>query len=607
MGSKSNSNKIKNTTYQNTFKAQLDAKYNTNTYRQTQSMNSTVKQTRNSNTKTVTIVERILQNGQPILKKVVKQIKNTVANNTNSGSSDSATTDTNKDVLDNSGSDANTNSYLRSANDLNDIMYSNYANGEDFDPNTVDYSAILTSGTINGIFAMPYQFLPTVDMRIGSKVSDGFTSSVTDKMGRKYAEKVAAHLPLLFLTPCRPKFMEGFNNQDVTNVLTNLITNGANATEPDLSKSGRYYTTQFAYSEYYSCVNLMCAEVAYFCGIQNEEINIDGKIVKIGDINWMEFRNDSFNNYFYAKDSVVLYADGLTTISDSFSNTTTDSMLASTVNGFSDTAKELNFILGENSALAKIKEFAEDAASNIGDALGGIIDITAGGMLKDIADTGISTIMTGGKMLFPKIWGDSTFSRSYSFDIKLRSPDHDSVSIFMNILVPYIHLLALCMPQSITRGDAAGSPNSYNSPFLLRAYSKGQFNINMGIITEMSVTRGGEAQWNDNGLPTQMDISITIEDLYNTLFMTNPNKEDTPLFNFSSLKAIFNLDIVANTEMLDFLANLAGLNIAGEELGRRTRMSRYLTINQLARTPANIYNYFSNGVSNLIRGMYETV
>ena len=508
--------------------------------------------------------------------------------------------------------------YSSSYTDISNINPGNYPSGDsrleaseaDILSGALDdqISQILTSKTINGIFAMPYQFLPTVDRRIESPVNTESVFSLEDKMGRRYGEKIASHLPLLFLTPCRPRFMEGFNQNDISTVLNSLLT--GQDLIPELSKSGRYFTTEFAYNEYYQCVNLMCAEVAYFCGIQDEYIqlpNSNGEI-QIKNIDWYtQARNDSFNNYFFAKDSVVFYADGLTTISDSFSNTTTDSQIASTVNGFSETAKELKFLLGENSLAAKLTDFVEQAENTIKEGLSGFVDFAAGGLVNDLLGTGVNTVMQGGKMLFPKIWGDSSFSRSYSFDIKLRSPDHDNVSIFLNLLVPYIHLLALCLPQSITSGTAKGSPNAYNSPFLLRAYSKGQFNINMGIITDMSVTRGGEAQWNDNGLPTQMDISLTIEDLYNTLFMTNPNPEGkSPIPGFTSITDFLRLDVVSNTEMLDFLSNLAGLNIAGVELARKTEIVKYLTLNQLERAPANIYHYFGTGFSNLVRKMFES-
>jgi hypothetical protein len=486
-----------------------------------------------------------------------------------------------------------------------------------------DITGVLTSGNIGGIFGMPYQFLESVDRRIDGKQN-------SDKMGRKYASKIASHLPLLFLTPCRPKFMEGFTQDEKNTVLGELFTGGvtggaatADDVSGDLEKSGRYYSTEFAFAEYYRCVNMMCSEVAYFCGIQNVSVPTPRGSKNIGDIDWAkDFRNDSFQDYFTAKDSVVLYVDGLTTVSDSFSNSTTESQIASSINGFSETAKELKFVLGTGSALAELQSFAESAATTVSTKLTEVLNgqELAGGLLADLASTGVSTIMNGGKLLFPKIWGDSTFSRSYSFDLKLRSPDHDSVSIFFNCLVPYIHLLALCMPQSVTRGAAAYSPNAYNTPFLLRAYAKGMFNINMGMITDLSVTRGGEAQWNDNGLPTQIDISITIEDLYNTLFITNPSSADNNVVSqipglgtgditdvVGNIKALFNLDVVNNTEMVDFLANLAGLNIAAQPIDRKFRLQMYLTGATFKRAGSDLYNYFDNQVLNAISNLLGAI
>ena len=478
-----------------------------------------------------------------------------------------------------------------------------------------DIAGVLTAGNIGGIFGMPYQFLESVDRRI-----DGKTNS--DKMGRKYANKIASHLPLLFLTPCRPKFMQGFT-QDEKNAALNSLFNGGTISDTDLEKSGRYYSTEFAFAEYYKCVNMMCSEVAYFCGIQNVSVPTPRGKKNIGDIDWSkDFRNDSFQDYFMAKDSVVLYVDGLTTVSDSFSNNTTESQIASSINNFSDTAKELKFILGPGSALGQLQSFVDNAATTINSKVTEVLNgqQLVGGMLTDLATTGVNTIMNGGKLIFPKIWGDSTFSRSYSFDLKLRSPDHDSVSIFFNCLVPYIHLLALCMPQSITRGAAAYSPNAYNTPFLLRAYAKGMFNINMGMITDLSVTRGGEAQWNDNGLPTQIDISITIEDLYNTLFMTNPSSPDNNLLSHlpglgtgsitdvaGNIRALFNLDVTNNTEMVDFLANLAGLNIASQPVDRKYKLMMYLTETAVKRTGADLYNYFDNQVLNFISRLWGDI
>lgn len=437
---------------------------------------------------------------------------------------------------------------------------------------TDEVEGILKSN-LNGIFGIPYQFLSTVDQRIGDS-----------EIGAKYAEKIVSRMPLLFLTPCKQVFMKGFDGTSKTEALAALLDGDSRIAE-NITSVGKYYTTEFAYDKYYKYVNTMSTQLSCFAGIGNEYVNLNGR-KKIKNIQWGNAKNDSFKGYFNAKQAVVFYLDGLTSMNESFSNSTTESSLASTINGFSDQANELRFLIGKDSALSALMDGATSVTDSITGALSGTISSLTGGMLGDLAKTGVSTVLSGGKIIFPKIWQDSSFSRSYSFDIKLRSPDHDTISIFMNILIPYLHLLGMVLPVGID-----DNPNGYMSPFLVKAYCKGMFNIDMGIITDLSVTRGAECQWNDDGLPTQIDISLTIEDLYSSLFMTDESKS--------------NLAVIKNTSMMDFLSNMAGLNIADVEFGRRTKMLVYLTTSDLSRVPSNIWNKFDTTISNLMSGLYN--
>lgn len=439
-----------------------------------------------------------------------------------------------------------------------------------------------------GVFGIPYQFLPTVDRRLDN---DGKMA------GRKYTEKILGRLPLLFLTPCKQKFMEGFNSKDQANVLNALLT-GAGI-EGLLEQSGRYYTTEYQYDEYYAIVNRMSTVMTSYMGIGNVDVvQGNGSLHSLNNINWFDMKSADLDNYFAVKRSAVFYVDGLTSISDSFSNSTMESSLASSINGFSDQAKEVRFLLGNNSLLTQAVDSVRDTISGVfsNSSVQGITEYLTNGMIGDLGSTGVSTVLSGGKLIFPKLWADSSFSRSYSFDIKLRSPDNDTLSIFMNVIAPYLHLLALVMPRSITDSSAAGSPNAYSSPFLVRAYAKGMFNINMGIITDLTATRGAACEWNVDGLPTQIDINITIEDLYSQLFATDPAGSN----GFAN-----NWDLVTNTEFMDFLANLGGLNVATDVHFRKEKMLRYLTEASIARAPASIYMYFENAVSNKFRQLWD--
>ena len=461
---------------------------------------------------------------------------------------------------------------------------------------------------LRGIFGIPYQFLETVDPRIYD--SKGNKTSI----GAKYGEKIVAKMPLLFLTPCRQKFMAGYDDNERSVFLSGLLSdNGLDSAllNTALSHNGRYYTSVFEWASYYKYVNTLCNIMASYMGIDRVRIPTNNGRKQIGNINWAnDLSNDIFSKYFNTQNAVIFYLDGqsVTEMSESFSNTTAESSLASQLNGYSDQVNEIKFLLGENSGLLNMTEEAgklvsDGIISNLGDAFSGL----TGKMISDLGKTGVSTLLAGGKLVFPRLWSDSTFSRSYSFSIKLRSPDHDNLSIFLNIMVPYIHILALTLP--IAHEDNA---NSYNAPFLVKGYCKGLFNINDGIISDLSVTRGAECQWNDDGLPTQMDLQISIEDLYSSLFMSaigatdqNANPVTNILQEFNVIQKLKDsVSVVQNTAMMDYLANLAGFNLADEEMLRSVKMLMKLTDNTFTQAGNDIYNRFDREIANMIKKLY---
>ena len=119
----------------------------------------------------------------------------------------------------------------------------------------------------------------------------------------------------------------------------------------------------------------------------------------------------------------------------------------------------------------------------------------------------------------------------------------------------------------------------------------------MGIITGLTVTRGAECCWNDDGLPTQIDISVEIKDLYKSLMMSRINDFKNGL---NIMKSVAN-----NTSYQDFLANMAGLNIGQMEMGRRIKMYYYLTQTYVGTSTANLYTKLENKVSNLVGKLYD--
>ena len=466
------------------------------------------------------------------------------------------------------------------------------------------YARNVILSNLTGIEGIPYQFMDTVDMRpIIPLAKDASLSSKQSVIGRKYTEKIISRIPLLFLTPCQPKFMEGFSSSDRTNAILALTSEFSGSLDQLIGNSdtvkGRYYTTEFAYARYYTYLNFMLAAVASYLGLQNEYIN--GK--KLGSIDWSTDTQDAFKTYFDSRENLVFYLDNLETIDESFSNSTTQSAIASQINGFSDTAKELDFLLGteKSGAIGAIREAAEGVGETVSSALGTVASEVVGkGILSSLTSTGVNSILNGGKIMFPDMWGDSSFDKGYSITFKFRSPDNDSLSIFLNVLKPYCKLLALVLPHSFS-----SNPNGYRTPFLVRAYSKGLFSIDMGMITGLSAVKGAACCWNDDGLPTQIDVSIEIADLYKQLYMSGYRDDDQSVGTFSSLAVWKDVGAVKtalanNTAYMDFLANMAGLNINQMELFRRAKMFYYLMKNDINTIPSSLGTRFGQTLENAI-------
>ena len=466
-----------------------------------------------------------------------------------------------------------------------------YISGKDPNSAAIQQNiAKIASTKTNGIEALPYQFLDTVDRRI-----------TNTEIGRKYGDKIFSRMPLLFLTPCEPLFMDNFD-QGSKNAVTESLLRGTGLTKLGDIIAGnnngvnRYYSTSFAYTDYYKYLNTMMACLAVYLGLWNTKIYIQNKSKKIGKIDWSNELNSAFKTFFTAKENLIFYLDEMNTVTESFENGTTESALASQINQFADMSNEIRFLFGKDGNVAsQLIASGSDVTSSISSGLSGLAQGIGGGIVGSLANKGVNSVLNGGKIVFPKIWSDSSFSRGFSLDIKLRSPDHDDLSIYLNILKPYCKLLALVMPRRLDMKGREPDPNSYGAPFLVRAYCKGLFNIDMGMITSMSVSKGKACAWNDNGLPTEIDISLTIEDLYSSIAMSKVDikKKSTPLA------------VASNTSYMDFLANMAGLNIGKMEIGRRVEMTYYLSNSAVSLAPSTVFTKFDQGLTNMMANMYN--
>ena len=151
-----------------------------------------------------------------------------------------------------------------------------------------------------------------------------------------------------------------------------------------------------------------------------------------------------------------------------------------------------------------------------------------------------------GRISLPEVFSSSSFSRSFSLEIKLHSPYGDPLSQFENEYMQLMFLLAMGVPRQTGK-------LSYTSPFAVRVFVKNHIMINCGMIESLSVTRGGDSNdWCPNGYPKTMTVSVNVKDCEPNITL--------PLASRGSIKA--GLEVMfPSTGMSEYLASIGGLPI----------------------------------------------
>lgn len=504
-------------------------------------------------------------------------VQNYTVNTTTTNSSGVSASDTKQNNV-NSGKDTYEDANY-TQDEINDIV----ASGQS-DVNYISNFASMKN--VLGCFGLPYQFLASADTRLSGT---GSIRANDTGIGATYGEKIAAKIPMIFLTPGRPTFMPKFSKSDRENIISGLIRNGTGMSSQTqslddlLSKDGRYYTFSASPTEYYQFVNPMCRIAAKYLGLDN--VRLDGC-----PLDMMDWKSYTLNNIFAGGNAatqygaVPFYLDSDNSVNEGFGNSVTESSLASAVNGISDLGRELNFLTGYTSRAldqdwfndhADTLTYIENLNSEIEGALG------SGNLLSSLSKH-LATVASGGKLIFPQIWASSDMSRSYNVKFKFVSPDANALSVYLNVLVPLFHLIGLVAPQTIP-----SNPNGYTSPFLVRAIYKSFFNVDMGIITSMDITRGGDCLWTVDGLPTSIEVDLTIKDLYDVMSITYTSSTN------------WKYDTMNNTAQMDYIANLCGINMYKAEIGRQLDM--WVTNNTVGRAAdagRDIWSRFNTSISN---------
>lgn len=228
-------------------------------------------------------------------------------------------------------------------------------------------------------------------------------------------------------------------------------------------------------------------------------------------------------------------------ITDSFSSSTKTAPLAEKINSLAQTARDLsNTFAGGNLADNVVVNGAESIISGLGSFISGAAS--------SVGFTAAGAIGSGAMAEMPDVWESSSaeFS-STTYEFKLTSPLGDKVSVFTNIFIPLACLLAGALPRATGKA-------SHGAPFLCRVHCQGMADIRLGMITEISIARGGSnIGYSVDMLPTQVNVSVTVKNMNSVMSVPMSDSLFGEAIGFSAFDE--------DTALTEYMSAMSGLSL----------------------------------------------
>lgn len=162
--------------------------------------------------------------------------------------------------------------------------------------------------------------------------------------------------------------------------------------------------------------------------------------------------------------------------SESFSNQVGELAIGENIKRIGKAVKEVKFNTGGmQTGLSAVDKFIDGAMQVFNGALDAVhwsgTDFIRG-------------LLYGGYFDVPKIWEDSSCNMpTISYSMELIAPYGNDISRLQNIVIPLAMIMAGGLPHKVGK-------SSYASPFLCSCFSKSVQFIRLGMITDISITRG---------------------------------------------------------------------------------------------------------------------
>lgn len=261
------------------------------------------------------------------------------------------------------------------------------------------------------------------------------------------------------------------------------------------------------------------------------------------------------NGIKLANEHLFIACHSLSNPSETYSNSFSPNSIAESISSLgTENVQDLMFmsgtdkLVGDNSLAEALEGSSNSLLSTAGKAMTAAGDMAAklkesldslgSGKIKGLTDT-IAKVANhpGSKIDFPLMWRSSNYSASYTITTRLYNPCPADDDMYDKLIRASLGaLIALAVPCS-EDGDL------YHWPFICRCYIPGLFRLRAAYVSNISVSKGGDAM--DISLrskgqmrPNLIDVQLTFNSLYNVLPMTMDQKiEDRPTL-FSELDAL---------------------------------------------------------------------
>lgn len=457
------------------------------------------------------------------------------------------------------------------------------------------------------LFGGPPSYTPQVDPRI--QISAG-NRKVT--IGRTMGETVYANPTIVSITPgkARVRGLTSFMSSDfgINAMVDSLKENSSDASAAAQSLDERmngakyFYDFASAWKEYGNMVNLLCRVMAILIGIGDKNVmGTTQKYKYYNYINWQHTDSTSDNNsadsgsgiinrifswmsdqgdqIFIDKNSYVHFYAGVSTdSSDSMTTQTRESSIQSRLESlFTDEMKDIAFLAGDigSSLTNDVKQSISDAFSAEG--------LDPGSGWADMLTKGIG-YLSGAKMVFPQFIDDFSYGKDITVNCRFVSPYGDPESIMEYVFIPLAHVMAFSLPRQDSR-------NTFKAPLLVRGFSKGFFNTEMGVVTSLRINRGGpdNMSWTADGLPTEIEVTFDITPLYSSLFLSSTSNPT---------------DFMYNDGLIEYLCTICGADMSADNISTKINLFSTLAVDTVKDIPSSIIqSIWRDGLGNVINNI----